>query len=173
MLTPLGLVAPRSVQMQKQHSQSAIDYRCPFLGEQNLCRIWTERPGECAGYWCDEKDALLSKSIKSYINFIEQSLAELWMIEAGYDFAEIQENWCRFDLFGMSEKSPTINLAKLWAHHRDQPKKYFARAADWFEGLSSSDIERLLGENGILGLNNSLTTLASQSKTQEHESFSR
>lgn len=168
-LTPLGLIAPHGVQSMKHFGQWPSDYRCPFLSKKNSCEIWTLRPGECAGHWCEAKDFVLSQSLKSYINYVEQSLAELWMIEAGYEIAEIEANWKWFNRYEEGDGSQEMDPKKLWAHHWTAPQRYYERAQQWFEALTQRDIEDLLGANGTQRMNNSLTSLTSRSKTETHE----
>lgn len=148
-LWPFGIMAPRSFQIQRQLDLLSPDLKCPFY-RLGRCEIWSTRPAICSSYFCQsqagESGEVFWTNVSHFLNEVEQTLAAHWMLEAGYEWREIEA--LRRALFLQDarsevEISQVLRPETAWAHHWGNRDGFFDRACAWSDSLNASDVEKM------------------------------
>jgi len=146
-ILPIGIVASGDFQRRHRDPEQRGKLRCPYLSDRGLCSNWTHRPSECATYFCESQAGIEGQTFWQAMNqvthFIEYGLAQLWMIEAGYDWSEVEKNLSLIVIEGEIESSRIGD--EIWAHHANRKMEFFARAEAWARALSGDEIRDRLG----------------------------
>ncbi|MGE0763852.1 MAG: hypothetical protein AB7N80_11290 [Bdellovibrionales bacterium] len=149
-LLPIGLVAP--VEYQKLHQTKSQDpaMQCPFFSKEKTCEVWEFRSAPCATYFCRSSSGDTGQNFWQeachLLSLLEQGLARVWMLEAGYSWPEIEHCHSRLAVTSDVQEMSEFELHKIWAHHAFNKKEYFLRAANWFQNLSRNDVLSWFGE---------------------------
>lgn len=144
-VTPLGVLAPQNARKKSNREP------CPYYRiAEGSCEIWTARPAECATFFCVEIPHEMERDfwshLKGTLSFIEQGLAQMWMIEAGYEWNLVRDltDWAHLE-----SGDDTLPPRNLWPSWQSEPKVYFARAEQWFESLDHLIVLEWWREQGV------------------------
>jgi hypothetical protein len=157
-LLPIGIVAPSGFRKRRD---SLGDVTCPFFTEDRKCRVWRQRPSECATYFCvqAEGENEFWQAMNTLLHYYEQGLAQWWMLESGFEWHEIRSQ-ARL-LVDESDRwqFPAAEFENLWAHYHGKECEYFHRAQEWYESLDRNAIEKLMGPSWLRMEEAALTSL--------------
>lgn len=141
---PIGLVARREYQElyhSTLESEKGENLLCSNYDLQTRqCRTWSSRPAECATFYCESQHAegLEKWRQRSHQYYqIEVGVAQMAMLEMGYDSREIAEmiSWIHRPV-----NFTTYRARLAWAHWFGREEEYFRKCRTWAETISREQV---------------------------------
>jgi Fe-S-cluster containining protein len=134
--SPLGLF-PTS-EYRRRYSSTHEDQRgenllCAFFDKSNAsCRVWQNRPSECAVYFCQETRFFKDRSADLFD--LENAIAQMALIHHGWTAKEVER------LLGWMDWSDADQVGFCWKHYKDREQDFYHSCWHWAKALTLNEI---------------------------------